>query len=345
MTRLRLKFVHRFKDRHGRVRHYFRRAGFPRLALPGLPGSAEFMEAYQAALAGTASPIGADRTMPGSVSALVVAWYGCAEFKQLAPITQATYRHTIERFRAENGDKPVALLQPHHVREMIAERAETPTAANRLLSLIRILMRFAVENDWRRDDPTIGVRRVRYQSDGFHTWTEEEIAAFEAKWPLGTRARLALALLLYTGQRRADVVRMGRQHVRGGVIELRQSKTGARLAIPMHAALRAALDACPSDHLTFLVTLQGTAFKPTGFYTWFADRGREAGLPKGCSPHGRRKAAARRLAEAGCTTHQIAAVTGHTTLREIERYTKAANQGRLAEAAMQRIGTKSKPES
>lgn len=348
----RLRYVHTFEDRHGKVRSYFRRPGFPRLALPGLPGTTEFMDAYQAALRGDRLPIGKDRVKAGSLDALAVAWYASTGFKELGAITRATYRNIVEKLRARPlkpgsaiklGELPVKQLDAQAVGKLIAGKAETPAAANRLLSILRLLMRFAVAERLRADDPTRDVRRVRHRTEGFHTWTEEEIAAYEARWPVGTRERLALALLLYTGQRRADVVRMGVQHVRQGAIDVVQGKTGARLSIPIHPALRAALDACPSGHLTFLVTDEGKRSKPftaAGFSQWFTERARDAGLPKGCSPHGLRKAAARRLAEAGCTPHQIAAVTGHVTLKEVERYTKAADQGRLAEAAIARIGTR-----
>ncbi|WP_338928995.1 tyrosine-type recombinase/integrase [Roseomonas mucosa] len=345
MTSLRLPYIHRFRDRHGQMRHYFRKPGFARISLPGLPGSPGFLEAYQAAAAGHPLPIGTAKELPGSLSALISAWYGSSDFKRLAPLSAATYRNILERLRAEHGDKPVARIEPKHIRRLVAARAETPTAANRLRQLLRQLMQYAVEDGWRKDDPTQGVRKVRHRSDGFHSWTEEEIAAFEAKWPLGTRARLALALLLYTGQRRGDVVRMGRQHVRNGAIEVVQGKTGARLAIPIHADLSAALAAYPSEHLTFLTTRGGASFSGPGFSNWFVKVTREAGLPKGCSPHGLRKAAARRLADAGCSSQQIKAFTGHTTLSEVERYTRAADQVRLAEVAVSRIGRAKTPEA
>ncbi|MGB8561094.1 MAG: tyrosine-type recombinase/integrase, partial [Pseudolabrys sp.] len=143
---------------------------------------------------------------------------------------------------------------------------------------------------------------------------------------------------LYTAQRRGDVVRMGRQHLRDGVITVRQQKTGAELEIPAHAELRSAL-AGAADNLTFLLTEKGRPFTPAGFGNWFRDRCREAGLPKNCAAHGLRKAACRRLAEAGCTVHQIAAISGHQSLREIERYTKAVDQARLAREAMERTRT------
>ena len=345
MTHLKLRYIHRFRDRHGRVRHYFRRSGHPLVPLPGLPGSPEFMAAYQAALAGAPLPIGAAREAPGSMSALIASWYRSAEFRQLSPTSQNTYRRIVERFRAEHGDKPVARLEPRHVRALIAAKADTPAQANRLLSILRLLMRHAVEHDWRPDDPTRDVRRVRYRKREYPTWTEEDIAAFEARWPIGTRARLALALLLYTGQRRSDVIRMGPQHLRNGRIEVRQLKTDARLAIPVHPALAEVLAASRSGHMAFLVTALGKPFASgNAFYNWFADCARAAGIAKGLSPHGLRKAAARRLAEAGCTPHEIAAVTGHQTLKEVERYTKAADQARLATAAIARIGRTRPPE-
>jgi integrase len=128
---------------------------------------------------------------------------------------------------------------------------------------------------------------------------------------------------------------MGRQHVRNGAISVRQQKTGAALEIPIHQDLQRVFDATPSEHLTFLVTEFGKPFTPAGFGNWFRERCDEAGL-KRCSAHGLRKAACRRLAEAGCTAHQIAAISGHASLREVERYTKAADQARLAKDHQQR---------
>jgi integrase len=177
------------------------------------------------------------------------------------------------------------------------------------------------------------------KSDGFRTWSEGDIAAFEAHYPIGSKPRLALALLLHTAQRRADVVRMGRQHIRDGVLSVRQQKTGTVLAIPVTPALAAALDATPSEHLTFLVTDRGQSFEPTAFTKWFRRCCDAAGLPKACSAHGLRKAACRRLAEAGCSANEIGSISGHTSLREIERYTRAADRARMARHAVARTRT------
>jgi integrase len=335
----RRKYVHSFiDDRYGKAkaRYYFRRRGHKQVALPGMPGSPAFEEAYAAAMANAPMPtdIGAKRIRAGSIDALVIAYFNSPGFLSLSPATQATYRGILEGFTREHGPKPLAPLTRKHLEAMLARRMATPAAANHWLRLVKQLMRFAVREGMRPDDPARDIDYIKRKTAGFHTWTEDEIAAFEAHHPIGTKARLALALLLYTAQRRSDVVKIGRQHVRASVVHVRQQKTGTMLAIPVHPALQAILDATPGEHLTFLVTEYGKPFTAAGFGNWFRDRCDEAGLPKHCAAHGLRKAACRRLAEAGCSANVIAAISGHTTLREVERYTKAADQERMARQGM-----------
>lgn len=337
MSKIRIPFVDEFRDRHGKVRRYFRRKGV-RVALPGALGSAEFMAAYQAALAQQPAPAPAlGSARPGTIRALVAGYLASAAFQQLRASTQNTYRGILERFRVEHGDDPVKLLRREHIVAMLGKKVKTPAAANNWLRLARLLMRFAILEGIRPDDPTAGIKNLKMRPGGFHTWTEDEIAAFERTHAVGTRARLALALLLHTAQRRSDVIRMGRQHVRNGVLHVKQVKTGAVVEIPIHTELQAAIDAVKGEHLTYLTTRDGAAFTAAGFTNWFRDCCNEAGLPKGCSPHGLRKAAARRLAEAGCTPHQIMSITGHRTLKEVTRYTEAANRSALAVEAMAQI--------
>ena len=297
------------------------------------------MAAYQAALAGETAParlVGEDRAKAGTFAALVAAYYLSAEYKALRESTQVDYRNVIDQLRREIGPGLVRDLKPAHVRALMDAKADAPFAANARLTKLRLLMRFAVERGWRADDPTHAVRRIRVTSEGFRTWSEEEIAAFEARHPVGTRARLALDIALYTAQRRQDVVRFGRQHVRGEKIRVRQLKTGTALALPLHPNLRASLDAAPQGTLTYLVTARGEAFTPAGFTNWFREEVKAAGLEPGLSCHGLRKASARRLAEAGCTAHEIMGVTGHKNLSEVTLYTAAADQERLALAAHER---------
>lgn len=294
------------------------------------------MTAYRLALAGQPPrlEVGAGRTRPGTVNAAVVGYYSSVAFRSLALGTQKLQRSILEQFRAEHGDKRIALLPREFIVRTLGRRS--PSVGRNWLKTLRALLQFSIAEGFRADDPTQGVKPPRIKSDGIHTWTEAEIAQYEARHPVGTRARLAFALLLYTAQRRSDVIGMGRQHVRSGTIAVRQQKTGTTLQIPIHPKLREALGITSDKHLTFLVTEFGRPFSFAGFGNWFRERCNEAELPQECSAHGLRKAACRRLAEAGCTAHQIRAISGHVSLREVERYTKAADQAELARQAFEK---------
>jgi integrase len=243
-----------------------------------------------------------------------VGFYQSVDFLALKPITKAAYRSRLESFRAKHGDKRIALMGRSHVMNLLAEKAGKLGAQRNFLKVLKLLMAFAVESGMRIDNPTAGIKLGTSKSDGHHTCTEAEIVMFEARHAIGTRARLALALLLYTAQRRADVVRMGRQHIRDGMLHVTQSKTGVSLAIPVHSNLAAIIAATLNEHLTFLCTRYGGQFTPPAFGDWFRGECRLAGLPHNCSAHGLRKAACRRLAEAGCSANVIASISGHKTL-------------------------------
>jgi integrase len=339
MASIKLHHVNRVQDRYGTVRYYFRRPGCKNVRLPGTPGSAEFMQAYQAALAGESvavERVGLGKAS-GTVAATVRNYLGSAVFAALAPDTKRVRRNYLERFAEEHGDKNIKLLQREHVKAIINAKGATPGASRNLLAAIAVLMTFAVDSGLREDNPTIGIKRPRLSSGGFPAWSEDDIAAYETQHPIGTQARLALALLLYTGQRRADIIKMGRQHVRNGVITVRQQKTGTLLSLPIHSELQAVLDATPSQNLTYLTTSEGKPFTPSAFSHWFQLRCDEAGVPKRRTAHGLRKAACRRLAEAGCSASIIASISGHKTLDEVSRYTKDADQLHMARQVMEAI--------
>ena len=339
-----LLYVHSPCERHGKVRHYFRKPGVKRVRLPGAIGSPEFLAAYQTALAGESAPrveIGVTRSKPGSVAAAVATYYQSISFGSLGPATKQVRRRILDRFRDEWGGNRLDTLQPQRVAQFVAAKIETPHAAKHFLMALRAMMSVAIAAGLRPDDPTVGIRIKVPKSLGFRTWSEKDITQFEAAHPIGTRARLAFGLLLYTGQRRSDVIRMGRQHVRDGHIVVRQQKTGAALEIPLHPYLTEILAAHVADHLTFLTTAAGKPFSAQGFTAWFRGTVCDAGLPPGLSAHGLRKAMCRRLAEAGCSASLIASISGHLSLREVSRYTAAADQRRMAVDAMKSItGTK-----
>jgi integrase len=327
--------THQYTDRHGNPRFYLRRPGHKKVPLPGLPWSPEFMAAREAALNGDwgKAEIGAKRTVAGTVNAALVSYYQSSAFKDgLAKSSQDMRRNILERFREEHGDKPMALMHKKALQAILGKK--TPAAASNWRKALRGFIDHALSLDMLVVDPLAGVKMVAVKSNGHHPWEMEECAQFEAHHLPGTRARLAYELLLQVGQSRCDVVRMGRQHVRNGVLSLRRQKTKVAFDVPVMPALNQAIDAMPeSDHLTFLMTAQGKSFTAAGFGNWFRDVCDEAKLPKRCTSHGLRKAAATRLADRGATTTQLMAWFGWKTASEAERYTRNADRKHAAASA------------
>lgn len=330
----RLPFVKSYRDRHDTERHYFRKPGAVSVPLPGPYGSPDFLIAYKEALENAPRrEIGADKTVPGSISALVALYYKTPAYSGLTDQTRSTYRNTLEKLREAHGNLLVKGIRFRHVEHILDA---LPANRENWRKVFRLILNLAVRRGWIDVHPMAGMRRPRKAKRGFPAWTREEIAAFEARWPTGSRERLAFALLLYTGQRRSDVVVMGRQHTKPGKIHVVQAKGGARLWIPIHTRLQAELAAAPKDRMTFVQTEYGKPFSGPGFTNWFHSVTEAAGL-KGCTPHGLRKTAAAALAEAGCSGKEIMAITGHANLSEVTLYTASADQERLADQAMQKL--------
>jgi integrase len=331
------KFVHGFVDRHGKARFYFRRRGFKRIALPGLPWSPEFMQSYEAAMAtetASRAEIGSSRTLPGTVNSLVVSYYTSNAWNHgLAADTQKTRRRIIERFRTKHGDKRVALLRQEHILKMLGE-IEKPSAKRHWLKAIRGLLRSAVPT-MRKDDPTAGIAGIKLpKTKGHHTWTDAEIEQYRARWPLGTQQRLVMEFALETASRRGEVVRLGPQHIRHGRICIERTHGSDDVDIPVSPELQAACDAMPKAHLTYIITASGKPRSKYGLGNDFAKWATEAGLPTRCRLHGLKKGGMRRLAEDQLTTHELMAISGHRTLSEVQRYTDEANRKRLATSGM-----------
>jgi hypothetical protein len=341
----RLKYVHSYVDRHGRPRHYFRRGAAKDVPLPDPVGSEAFMRAYQMALSGMPierPALGAGRLLPGTVNALVVSYYDSQAWARLDEQTRKNRRRVIERFRERNGGKHLATLRREHVEAMLAEIKGAASARLHWYKTIKAMIKYGVPT-MLRDDPTLGVATPQLpRSKGHHSWTDDEIAAFRAHWPLGTQARLTLEFCLETTSRRGEVVRLGPQHVRDGWIRIERTHGSADVCIPLSPALAAACAAMPKGHLTYIVTSYGAPRSKAGLGNDFAAWAREAGLPDRCRMHGLKKAGMRRLAEDGGTTHELMAISGHKTLSEVARYTRAADQRKLAASAMaKRSGSQS----
>ena len=284
------------------------------------------------------------KIVPRSIRWLCVQYYKSAMFTELDPRTQKVRRSILERFcqNRDDGDKPFALLLPRHIRVRRDEMADRPEAANGMVKALRQLYRFALRYDHHDDTPADKVEYLKGNADGFHSWTLAEIEQFEATHPIGGQARLALALALYTGQRRSDLVVLGRQHVRDGWLIFTQhkgrNKNPVRMEIQIIPELWRIIDQTPTGDLTFLVTSFNRPFTSNGFGNRFRKWCDEARLPQ-CSVHGLRKAAAARLAALGCTEQEIMSITGHRTSKEVTRYTRAASQKTRAESALRRLSS------
>jgi integrase len=323
-------------DHHGKRRRVrFRLRGFSTY-LTGTPWSEDSMRQYATALdsiAAQAQDVGAARTKPGSIDALCVSYYRSPDFHKLKASTQRVRRNIIERFRIDYGSELLKELRPRHIDEIIGAKEKTPEAANNLLKVLKVMLDYAVRLEMIDRNPAAIVKRYRTRGEGIHPWTEEEIKQFRVHHSLGSRARLALELLLNSGQRKGDVIKMGWQHVHGEDIDVRQEKTDTPLLIPMHPELVRALASVARTNMTFLVTERGAAFSAASFGNWFRKRCDEAGLPQ-CSAHGLRHAQVTRLVNAGCSNEQIKAITGHRSDSSLAVYKRAGNQRLLARQAL-----------
>lgn len=349
---IRLRHLIEDTDRHGNVRCYVRVPGRKKVRIREQPGTEAFMAEYHAAVAGIAPAANrSGKAAVGSFRWLCQTYFASLAFKRLDAVTQAQRRYHLEELCEKHAGKPVGLLRPKHIMKMVEKLADTPAAANARLKALRAMFKWGFKNlDEVEHNPTLEVDRIAYHSDGHHSWTAEELAQYEQRHPIGTKARLGMALLLYSACRREDAPRLGPQHIDqiakpDGTLQkrlrYRQAKNEHRAPIdvdmPLAPELEVIIAATPlSGHLTFLVTDYGRPYTTAGFGNAMKDWCRQANLPH-CSAHGLRKARSAQIAEAGGTPHELMAVTGHQSLEEVERYTRAAQRSKLADAAMAKL--------
>jgi integrase len=345
MSRRRMlpKHVSQFTDNRGKIRYRFRKSGQPTHYFQHPLGSAEFMAEYRACTDRVALPKAEPRRYaPGSIDDLIARYYGSIAFNRGKLITRKNNRSILEAFREHVGrdgkrigDRSVAGVEFHHLDKLLAEKAQRhPFAAINLRKQLKRLFDYAVKCKMRPDNPAKLTEALSGKTRGFHTWTEEEIARYQAHHPLGTRARLALELYLWTGKRRSDGVQLGPQHIQDGCFYGVDDKTGKPSWIPLAPQLREAIEAMPPhDHLCYLVTDYGRPFTAKGFGNRMRKWCDEAGLPQ-CTTHGLRKAIARRLAETGVGNQGIKSITLHSHDDEVALYTRQADQRAMAKTAM-----------
>jgi integrase len=359
---------HVVEEKHGTsYRFRFKRKGYPKVTLPGLPWTPEFMAAYARALNGEAPVAPAAAAKAAGVKTLgwlCARYTSSPEFRELDPSTQRTRRNLIERMLEEpvvEGEEttfrefPLDRLTPKAVKVLRDRKEGAKTAGNQRIKTLRVVFGWGMENEAEevKANPAREVKRFRYKSDGHHTWTPEEVFAFIQRHPVGTMACLALSLMLFTGCRRSDVVLLGRQHISlkrdpadpaappRPWLHYTQHKNRnvdpVTLDLPVLPTLQAIIDATPKTaHLAFLTSGWGVPFASgNAFGNWFADRCREAGVPG--RAHGLRKAGATIATENGATVQQLMAIFGWTNEKQAMEYVKKARQRKLAGAAMHLI--------
>ena len=352
--KMKFKYLVKDTDRHGNDRYYYRKPGQRKIRILSEFDTKEFHEEYLRAVdARQATNQCAEtrvvRPARGTMHWLCKEYFEAALFKELDPRTQRVRRSILERFcqHKNGGQNTYADLLPRHIRKVRDFMSDRPEAANGMIKALRQLFKFAIEYDLHDRNPAAEVSYLKGNPDGFPAWSLEEIERFEATHPVGSKARLLFALALYTGQRRADLVQFGKQHVRDGWLHFRQHKGRNRkpvdLSIPIIPELQYIIDNTETGDLTFLMSEHGRRYTANSIGNRFKKWCLEAGIPDR-SLHGLRKAAAARLAEEGCTEQEIMAITGHRTSKEVTRYTQSASQRKRAESALTRMSSRSSKE-
>ena len=329
------------KDRHGKLRYRLRRTIKSRKVdcyLPGVIGSTEFRAAYEEAVEG--ARVARERAQPGTVAFLVEVYLASTAFQNLAVRTRADKRWRLDWIKEAIGRARYAQLEPRHVEALMSKKGG-PAAANRLKKDLSQLFRFAAKRfGYKGENLAALADPHKERSEGYHTWTDDEIEVFRAKFPTGTKARLALEIFLGTGAARQDAATLTRANIRGLRLFYRRGKTGQEVDLPIVAELAKELAYLSPDQMMLLAHGEGAkAYSASPLGNWFRERCKEAGLPQ-CSAHGLRKAGARRLAEAGATEWEVMAFLAHRTAKEASRYTAAANRSMLTTSGMARLSTK-----
>lgn len=338
MTAIGFKWARPFRDRHGKVRYRFRRTGYPVHHFKAPFGTKAFEREYAACLECEPAPVGVGRIIPGSVSDVIARYYADNAFQDLRPTTQYVYRGVLERFRDKFGSEPIKAFDADKIARLMNVMRAKPHAAARLRKLFAQLFIIArrtkiVPSGF---DPVKDTKAPKAETGGYHRWSEDELALFETRHPVGTKPRLAFSLLLWGAQRSGDVRMMTHATIASGRIQMDQSKTTNSVDVPVMPELQDALTAGPTGAGTLLETKTGEPFTAKGFYNLMKLACIAAGLPH-CSAHGLRKAAARRCREAGCTVEEGMAITGHKTVKEYLRYAGDASRGELADSAMDKV--------
>ena len=333
MPRPRPPFLHCEISRHGKRKWYVRRGHGPRIRIEGEYGSPEFTRAYEAAVRGEA-PAGLAKGADGSF-----AWalWQYRKSQAWAALSQSSRERRERVFQAIEASHGATSLRAWKRGDIVAgrdKRAASPNTARLFVETLRGLFKWALDAAIIGIDPTEGVKVVRPETDGFEPWTETDLEKFRLRWPVGTRERVAMEVLRWTGLRRGDAVRLGRPHLRAGVIRITTEKTGERVAIAYAPELADIIDAGPIGELTFIAGERGLPMTKESFGNWFRGACSAAKVTK--AAHGLRKYGATVDALAGFTDAELDAKYGWQGRRMASLYTRAANREKLSLGAAAR---------
>ena len=322
------KYVHRERTRHGRIVTYFQMPKGPRVRLPDDTTSDEFAKAYNAAKQGNKPEFRPNGPVSGTLHWLVERYKESQDFLGLALATRIYRDAALRAICKRSGHVPYASITSKVIRNSRDARKSVHSARN-FLKAMSALFSWAVEAEYVLVNPCRDVKRPTAKTTGYHTWTVEELASYEARWPYGTRERLAMEIMLCTGMRRTDCHLFGRQHVKGDWVSFVASKNAYSVEMPLLPNLKRAIEAMPVTDLTYLMTEHGRPFKSAAsFGNWFAKACRAVPVKGRC--HGLRKVMAVRLAENGATNEMIDSVLGWYDPGQSKTYTKNANRKKLA---------------
>jgi integrase len=329
-----------FVDIRGKERCRFRRNGLS-IYLPH-PSANGYRAAYEEALGKSVGMIPLEpRCKRGSVNDLLPRFYESAGFKRGGYEWRRQRKQMLEAFRDEFGEDLVAMFRPKDIDAILSRKLDKAEgrggthAAKRLREQLDLMFRFAVRQEWITSNPVTNAEEIEHKPQGFYAWTESDIVQYREAWPLGTKQRLAMELMLWTGARRGDARLL--PPPKNGRIKGRAGKTGKQFDLPVAPPLAAAIEAMPTVGIsTLLVTEYGKPFSAAGFGNWFRDQCRKAGLSR-CTAHGLRKALARRAADQGVQQQGLKALGQWSGDREVAVYVAGANQRRLAESALDAV--------
>lgn len=326
----------------GVTRYYVRAPGKSKVRIQGEPGSPEFMAAYHAAVAGEKIAVierpKLTQFAARTLGRAVMDYYTSAKYHGLGKSRKQSRLLILNKITDSAGHVLIKDINKRVIQQGMDRRAATPSAANEYLKSMRAVFDFLLSIDDVKENPAKAVSYIAIKTAGFHTWTLDEVAQFLEVHKAGSQAALALSLLVFTGQRRGDVIGMGPQHVKDGSILLRQRKTGAVRDIPILPPLQAVIDQSKIGNLNFIVTAFGKPFSDAGFGNRFRVWCDEANL-KHCTAHGLRKAGATIAANLGASDEELMALFGWENRRQVGTYTRAADQKALANKAATRIAS------